>query len=144
MPEHLVPTSHSDPALAAALAEAGLPTADLAASPAQFFRAVDDRFETVGYAGIELHGDEALLRSVVILPARRGRGFGADLVAAMLAAARNHGARRVWLLTMDAAPFFARQGFSPADRGQAPRAIAATGEFARLCPASAACMVHLL
>ena len=47
------------------------------------------------------------------------------------------GARRAWVLTMSAAPFFETIGFKRMPRESAPAAIAATRQFATLCPASA-------
>ncbi len=67
----------------------------------------------VGAAGIELYGGAAVLRSVVVAPSLRGSGAGERLVRTALDYARKHGARRVYLFTMSAAPFFARYGFTP-------------------------------
>jgi amino-acid N-acetyltransferase len=66
-----------------------------------------------GAAGIELYGDVAHLRSVVVAPSLRGTGEGDRLVREALAHAQQNGARRVYLFTMTAAPFFARYGFQP-------------------------------
>ena len=45
----------------------------------------------LGYGGWEGDGPDALLRSVVVPPERRGRGDGATLVAALTATAQAHG-----------------------------------------------------
>ena len=52
------------------------------------------------------------------------------------------GIRDAYLLTTTAAPFFSRYGYQAADRATAPDAIAASREFASLCPASAAYMTR--
>ena len=66
-----------------------------------------------GAAGIEIYGEAAVLRSVVVAPELRGTGEGDHLVRNGLKYAREHGAKRVYLFTMHAAPFFARYGFEP-------------------------------
>jgi amino-acid N-acetyltransferase len=128
------------PELAAALRRAGLPADDIAAPSRRFLRFRADG-AIAGYAGLEIHGAEALLRSVLVIEAARGRGRGRAIVAAMAAGAARAGTGRLWLLTTTAPGFFARLGFTPVDRALVPPAIAATTEFAALCPASAACMM---
>ena len=66
-----------------------------------------------GAAGIEVYDEAAVLRSVVVAPELRGTGEGDHLVRTGLEYAREHGAKRVYLFTMHAAPFFARYGFEP-------------------------------
>jgi amino-acid N-acetyltransferase len=66
-----------------------------------------------GCAGIEIYGEAAVLRSVVVAPELRGTGEGDRLVTVGLDYARQHGAKRVYLFTMHAAPFFGRYGFEP-------------------------------
>jgi amino-acid N-acetyltransferase len=97
--------------------------------------------EVVGVAGLETYGTSALLRSVAVAPGRRGGGTGRALVADRLAAARAMGLDAVYLLTMGAADYFRRFGFSPVPRESAPVELAASPEFAGACPASAICMV---
>jgi N-acetylglutamate synthase-like GNAT family acetyltransferase len=130
--------------VAALLAEAGLPTDDLAEPGRRFWRFRDGLGDTVGVAGLEIDGTDALLRSVVVAPPRRRCGVGHDIVRRTLDFAAALGARRAFLLTTTAREFFAAQGFSPIERGAVPARIAATREFTTLCPASAACMVKAL
>ncbi len=66
-----------------------------------------------GCAGIEIYNEAAVLRSVVVIPELRGAGEGDRLVRVALEYGREHGAKRVYLFTMNAAPFFARYGFEP-------------------------------
>jgi amino-acid N-acetyltransferase len=77
------------------------------------FWVLDQDGRVVGAAGIELYGDVAHLRSVVVAPSLRGTGEGDRLVREALTHAQQNGARRVYLFTMTAAPFFARYGFQP-------------------------------
>lgn len=95
-------------------------------------------------AGLELHGSEALLRSVATTPAARGTGLGKKVTAAAEARARRAGVARLWLLTETAEGFFARLGWARAARDEAPPSIRETTQFTSLCPASAALMVKRL
>ena len=94
----------------------------------------------VGAAGLEIHGDAGVLRSVVVDPAARGLGLGQALSADRVAAARACGLAAVYLLTTTAADFYLRLGFAPCARAEVPAAIAGSIEFASVCPASAACL----
>src|SRR6202045_1992714 len=85
-------------ALAAALAKAKLPTADIEAPGRLFWRFETTDEVPVGFGGLEVHGDDALLRSLVTLPPVRGRGIGAAMVAALEFEARLHECRSLWLI----------------------------------------------
>ena len=124
------------------LAAAGLPTSDLAEPGRAFYRY--DAGAIVGYGGLESLGADRLLRSLVVLHDLRGRGLGKRIVAALECEASALGAHRLHLLTTTAAPFFRACGFVDADRATAPASIAASTEFASLCPASAAYLVKSL
>src|SRR5215831_8849230 len=92
-------------ALKAVLAKSNLPTADIEV-PGHLFWRFETRDEVpVGFAGLEVHGEDALLRSLVTLPPVRGRGFGSAMVAALEFEARLHGCRGLWLITTVAADF---------------------------------------
>ena len=131
-------------ALSKALAKARLPADDLDA-PAHLFW----RFETmdsgpVGFGGLEIHGEDALLRSLVILPPVRSRGLGTAVVVQLENEAALHGCRAVWLLTEAASGFFDRLGYARCDRAVVPPKIRDTQQFATLCPASADVLVKRL
>jgi N-acetylglutamate synthase-like GNAT family acetyltransferase len=128
--------------LAWCLDAANLPSADLADPGRLFFRFEADSL--VGYGGLEGEGADRLLRSIVILADRRGHGVGRTLVTTLEQQARNRGVERLHLLTTTAASFFRALGYTDADRGAAPRAVAASREFTALCPASAAYLVKAL
>nr|WP_183930439.1 arsenic resistance N-acetyltransferase ArsN2 [Sphingomonas sp. BK345] len=128
--------------LASFLETANLPSADLADPGRLFFHFEADSL--VGYGGLEGGGADRLLRSIVVLPDRRGHGLGRALVATLERQARNLGVERLHLLTTTAAPFFRTLGYADADRGAAPPAVAASREFTALCPASAAYLVKAI
>ncbi|MFC6952035.1 arsenic resistance N-acetyltransferase ArsN2 [Halorubellus litoreus] len=116
-----------------------LPAADVREGPGEFFVAFDDG-EAVGIGGLEVAGDVALLRSVVVREAARGQGYGTAVCDALEREARNRGVDALYLLTTTAAGFFADRGYDRVDRDTAPAALRDTAEFADLCPASATCM----
>jgi len=118
----------------------GPPTGDELAAVDALARASGLPTEVVRDAALEAHDRSGLLRTVAVAPGERGRGTGIALVADRLAMARANGLASVYLLTTTAAPLFRRFGFSDADRASAPVALAASPEFAALCPSSATCM----
>lgn len=130
----------SDPVLIAALQAEDLPVDDLAEPGRIFFayRTLDGQL--VGFAGYELLGADALIRSVVVSPDLRRARIGRNIVPLLLFRAHEAGAKRAWLLTASASDFFSRLGFKPMERAEAPTAILATRQASSLCPASAILM----
>jgi N-acetylglutamate synthase-like GNAT family acetyltransferase len=121
------------------LRAARLPVADIAEHFGRFL--VIEVAGTVAAAGgFEAHGEEVLLRSLVVAPAHRRRGLARSLTAELLAQAAAGGARRAWLLTDSAAAFFVACGFTATDRESAPRAIRSTRQFTTLCSDTATLM----
>ncbi len=98
------------PAIEALLTAERLPPQGLLEHLGSFFVLEEDG-RVIGSAGVEVYGEAALLRSVVVAPELRGRGLGEQLTEAALAEAKKRGARRVYLFTFRAAGFFARYGF---------------------------------
>lgn len=94
----------------------------------------------VGVVELEVYGDSALLRSLVVAPSERGMRLGERLTADALALARHRGAHDVYLLTETAERFFPRFGFAAEDRSLAPEALHQSEEFRTACPASAVMM----
>lgn len=129
------------PAIAGLLRAAELPSEDFAAHVADFLVARSGG-AVVGAVGAERCGEAALLRSLVVAEAWRGRGLGETLVQRIDAAAEGWGVRRWWLLTTTAEAFFARRGFRKVERCAAPEAIRATGQFSGGCCGSAVCLTR--
>jgi len=126
--------------LKAALLRAGLPTDDVEDESTLFWRFERDDVP-VGFAGLEVHGQDALLRSIVTLPPLRQSGVGAAMVAKIEVEARARGAQAVYLVTEGDDAFFAKIGYARCEREQVPPAIATTPLFARLLQGSATAMV---
>lgn len=127
--------------LAAALAKAGLPADDLQSPGLLIWRFENDDVP-VGFGGLEVFGDQALLRSVVTLPPVRNRGIGTAIVTTLEAEARIRGCRSVWLVTDKAADFFRGRGYRACERSEAPKAIGEAAPF--MHPQTAAAMVKRL
>jgi len=121
------------------LSRNNLPVADLGAHLDSILLAKYEGTLT-GVVALEHHGEEALLRSLCVQEAHRCTGVGVALVSAIEAAAVALGVRELYLLTVSAAEYFDRLGFTPVSRAQIPEAIRQTEQFRTLCPASAICM----
>lgn len=129
--------------LKALIAEAGLDVSDLETAPGLVLLGCHGGTkgrELVGCVGLEVYGDVALLRSLVVAESMRGQGVGQQLLRGAEAYGLAHGVSRVFLLTITVAPFFERLGYRVFPRGDAPAAIAGTAQFSGLCPASSGFM----
>ena len=121
------------------LEAAGLPSADVSADRQEYILAHAGH-DLVGCVGIEVRDGAALLRSFAVTDRLRGQGLGEALYERIVAHASLRGAKTAYVLTSTAEHFCAKRGFEKVDRSVVPAAIAATAEFASLCPASAVCM----
>jgi amino-acid N-acetyltransferase len=98
--------------------------------------------QVIGVAGLERYGSDGLLRSVATASSRRGLGIATTLCSEVESRARALGVARFYLLTETAEKFFAQRGYAAIARRFAPAPIAASREFAVVCPASASLMVR--
>jgi amino-acid N-acetyltransferase len=128
----------------ALLSSARLPVEDLTEAHCEHFFYSGPAQRPTGLVGLELFGDVALLRSLVVSEELRGRGEGRALLEHAERHARARGVRELYLLTTTAEKFFEKHGFERAAREAAPAAISGTREFAGICPASSAFMVRRL
>ena len=133
-----------DDEVAALLAAAQLPVSDLRTSRSLNLLGVRDAGRLVGVVGIEVYGEVGLLRSLAVESAHRNAGVGMSLVFDAETWAARHGVKTLYLLTTTAAGFFAGLGYVTVPRSNAPAAIAATAQFAGLCPASSTFMCKVL
>ena len=125
------------------LAEAGLPTDDVRSKP-NCFRVAVVGDAPVGTGGIEPLGSNGLLRSVVVAPSERGRGYGGALVESLADRAREGGIESLYLLTTTAADFFTAHGFQRVARESVPAPVRETAQFDELCPETATVMCKRL
>ena len=128
-----------DPMLRALLESAKLPFEDVSSERQDFIVAISEG-QVVGCVALETFGAVALLRSLAVADHLRGDGLGRILYDRIVARAKEQGLTRLFLLTMTAAPFFARRGFESLDRSEAPEVMTKSAQFASLCPSTATCM----
>jgi amino-acid N-acetyltransferase len=121
------------------LMHAQLPVDGVAGSLPTFVVAEHDG-RLVGAAGLELCGQDALLRSVVVAPEWRSRGLGRELVERVIAEGEARQLRALYLLTTTAEQYFPAFGFERTTRDGLPDGVRATAEFQTACPASATVM----
>lgn len=109
--------------LAAALAKANLPIDHLESTDTLFWRFEND-FTPLGFGGLDILGDQALLHSIVTLPPVRNRGIGTAIMTFMETEARIRGCRAAWVATDKAAEdFFLGLGYLRGQRSDVPAAI---------------------
>ena len=117
---------------------AGLPVEDLTIDHLALVAERDG--EVAGLVGLEQGETLGLLRSLIVLPARRRGGVGKALVAALEKMAADKGIDELWLLTLDADGWFEQLGYRRQERDAAPSVIQQTEEFSSLCPGDAVLM----
>jgi len=140
---HIIPAPGLD-IVRQLLQSTGLPTGDIGHNPQARFYLIEQNGSAVALAGIECHGTDALLRSLMVQPAFRGQGLATRLVEHIQQVAAAQGATALYLLTTDAAEYFRRLGFGVIARDAAPASIRQTPEFAQLCPDDATLLCRRL
>jgi amino-acid N-acetyltransferase len=126
------------------IVQGGLTTDDLDPQKLAHFIVARKGDAIVGTVGLEPAGQNALLRSLIVAEDHRRQAVATRLVTAIEKYARSHGTEALYLLTMDAAAFFAKLGYRAFDRQAVPSGIQATEEFRTLCPATAQCLCKRL
>ena len=130
-------------AIVAIVAGAGLPVGGILEHAGEYFVAVRGS-RVVGCCGLEIYGDHALLRSVAVTDAERGRGVGGRLVERALSHARELGLASVTLLTTTAPGYFPHFGFREVGRDEVPASVRDSEEFRSVCPSTATSMLLAL
>jgi len=119
------------------LARSKLQTSDIDGSISTFFGATTNG-ALVGVIGLERRGPFGLVRSMAVDEAARHRGIARQLYARAEQEAHSDGLTCLYALTETAEAFFNAAGFERVSRTDAPPEVAASTQFAALCPASAA------
>ena len=125
------------------LRQTGLPETGVAEHLAHFV-VVRDEGRVVGIGGLEIHGDDGVLRSIAVSTGFRGQGLGVLLVDAVLDLARLNDLKRVYLLTTTFRDYFEKRGFTEVPRDSAPKGIQASWEFETGCPTTSALLMRTL
>lgn len=125
------------------LKNSNLPVKDLGTGNRMFLVALAAE-KLIGVVAVELYDEYGLLRSLAVNNEFRGLNVGKKLVAEAENWSRNNGLKQLYLLTTTAADFFPKLGWKTTERSSAPESIAASTEFASVCPSSAVCMMKKL
>ncbi len=128
----VIPGTPSDMAGVRELLDAnGLDWRDLREGDHKNFLVVRNESGLVGCVGLEIYGEDAILRSLAVRSDARGQGYGWMLADNQVSYARHRGVRRIYLLTPEtASDFFAEKlGFRVVDVSTVAPAIAASTTF---------------
>jgi amino-acid N-acetyltransferase len=132
-------TANDLPAVLALLEANKLPTAGVQ-DHLEHFQLEFTGSDLIACAGLEVHGEAGLLRSVAVASSHRSNGLGSKLVQTILEQARNQKLSRLSLLTTTAQGYFPRFGFQITPRELLPESLCASAEFRGACPDSAIAM----
>lgn len=114
------------------LDELGLDTSDIDESKLSEFLALENEHGLIGCVGLEVFGEDAVLRSLAVATEGRGIGYGWMLADTVINMARFRGVKRLYLVTEKASDFFAeKHGFRVVDMSTAPEPVAASTTFSR-------------
>ncbi|HJZ86979.1 MAG TPA: UDP-N-acetylmuramate:L-alanyl-gamma-D-glutamyl-meso-diaminopimelate ligase [Polyangia bacterium] len=105
------------------------------------FLVLRDEGTLVGCVGLEIYDEVAVLRSLAVIPEKRGQGLGWMLADSAVQRARARGVRRLYLLTETASDFFAQHlGFRIVDRTRVEPPASQSTQFTLGACKSATCM----
>lgn len=134
------PASFEDyESIASLLESVNLPTQGVKEHTSNFVVLLDGEM-LIGTGGLEIYGNNALLRSLAVHPDYQKKGYGQQLYQFLLEKAQEQNITELYLLTETAERFFARMGFEKIARESVDEQVKTSAEFRTLCPASAACM----
>ena len=94
----------------------------------------------IGVIGLEIFGEDALLRSFAVEEEFRQKGIGTRLYNEIMEMAPAKNINQIYLLTETAQKYFELRGFGIVDRNSAPQSMLDSTEFKTFCPESAVCM----
>ena len=96
------------------------------------FLALENENGLMGCVGLEVFGEDAVLRSLAVHASGRGIGYGWMLADMAINTARFRGVKRLYLVTATASDFFAaKHGFRVVDLSTAPASVVSSTTFLR-------------
>ena len=96
----------------------------------------------VGVGGYETHGEIALIRSIAVDQAYRGKSIGVNIYHLLEKKIKHIGIKEVYLLTETATDYFKTLGFTIKERTSIPAVVTQTKQFKELCPSTAIVMFN--
>ncbi len=121
-----------------------LPNDDISSEMLENFIISHKNNKIIATVGLEICGNNALLRSLAVSPDFRRQNVGAAMTKLAEDIAYRKRIQALFLLTTTAEQFFTKIGYEIMDRNQVPDQIKATTEFSSICPASAVCMTKMV
>jgi amino-acid N-acetyltransferase len=94
----------------------------------------------VGVAGLEVYGNQGLLRSVAVIKSKHNQNYGTALSSYVIGEAKKSQIQDLFLLTTTAPAFFKKLGFKEESREKATGNILNSVEFKSACPKTAILM----
>ncbi|MBC7827459.1 MAG: GNAT family N-acetyltransferase [Chitinophagaceae bacterium] len=134
-------TANDYEAVVKLLQSENLPAEDIPTGLCHFF-VIEHNGNIVSVAGIEVYGQEGLLRSMVVDKHYRNQSLATTLLNKILGHAIDQGIARIYLITTTAEKYFAAKGFSVVHRTEVPSSISSSQEFSKLCPSTAIVMTR--
>lgn len=120
-----------------------LPYSDLSNMRVQIY-CLKDESGLKGTGGLEIYGENALIRSVAVAERFLRTGQGKIICDELEQIALKSGIKNLYLLTTTAASFFKHRGYETIEREQFPEGLKNTAQFSELCPSTAICMKKIL
>lgn len=124
------------------LAAALLPSRDLVGPPGQRLILATEGGRVLGCAGLQLSGQDALVRSMAVRWTRRNAGLGTRLHGRLLHEAVLAGVRTLYVVTTTAEEFFGRQGYRRVTAAEVPAGLRASEEFTAFAPGGGTVMTR--
>lgn len=116
-----------------------LPSRDVAEGRQRFIVASEGG-RIIGCAGLQVAGEDGLVRSMAVHWTRRNAGLGSRLHQRLLLEAVLAGVKTLWVVTTTAEDFFVRHGFAKVEAAAVPAALQASEEFTAFVPGGSAVM----
>jgi len=93
--------------------------------------------EVLGVAGLELYGNQGLLRSVAVTQGIQNQGVGTALANFVISETKKSQVQDLFLITTTAPAFFKKLGFKEESREQVVGSSTNSVEFISACPKTA-------
>ncbi len=120
-----------------------LPVEDISTELPNFF-VIEHDGKVVAAIGLEIYGEDALLRSMVVDRECRNRSLATTLLDRLFLRAGEQKIKGLYLITTTAEKYFHKKGFEIIDRQLVPALIKSSREFTSLCPSTAIVMTREL
>jgi amino-acid N-acetyltransferase len=124
------------PAVLSLVRECELPVDGLEGGSAEIF-VLDEDGVVSGCVALEAYPPHALVRSLAVAPAARGRGLAATLFDFIANEAKKRGFTNIYALTNTIPGFLMRRGFREICRTEVPASVGESAELRGVCCACA-------